>query len=81
MRGYKIYDAENLAAEIPPNHTSLAQYNCYLPEEAIVVFGGGTPTGNFGGAIVQTSTSGDLNMNNAGDFVTLRIQRQCRGYF
>ena len=35
------------------------------------MFGGGTPTGLFGGAIVQTSTSGDLNMNNAGDIVTL----------
>ena len=38
----------------------------------IVVFGGGTPTGSFGGAIVQTATSGSLNMTNTGDVLTLR---------
>ena len=37
----------------------------------LVLFGGGNPTGAFGNAIVQTATSGLLNMNNAGDFVTL----------
>jgi hypothetical protein len=38
----------------------------------IVVFGGGNPTGSFGGAIVQTATEGQLNLNNAGDILTLR---------
>lgn len=38
----------------------------------IVVFGGGNPTGTFGGAIVQTATGGLLNLNNAGDVLTLR---------
>ncbi len=38
----------------------------------IVVFGGGTPTGSFGGALVQTATGGQLNLNNAGDMLTLR---------
>lgn len=37
----------------------------------LVLFGGGTPTGAFGNSIVQTATTGLLNMNNAGDFVTL----------
>ena len=37
----------------------------------LVLFGGGDPTGTFGNAIIQTATSGKLNMNNAGDFVTL----------
>ena len=37
----------------------------------LVLFGGGDPTGAFGNAIIQTATSGKLNMNNAGDFVTL----------
>ena len=37
----------------------------------LVLFGGGNPTGAFGNAIVQTATTGLLNMNNAGDFVTL----------
>ncbi|WP_298914184.1 ExeM/NucH family extracellular endonuclease [uncultured Roseobacter sp.] len=38
---------------------------------AIVVFGGGTPTGDFGGAQVVTASSGSLGLNNGGDTVTL----------
>ena len=37
----------------------------------LVLFGGGNPTGSFGNAIVQTASAGILNMNNAGDFVTV----------
>ena len=37
----------------------------------LVLFGGGTPTGTFGGSIVQVASEGILNMNNAGDFVTV----------
>jgi len=37
----------------------------------LVLFGGGNPTGAFGNAIVQTASAGILNMNNAGDFVTV----------
>ena len=36
-----------------------------------VIFAGGTPTGEFGNAIVQTSSSGILGLNNAGDTLTL----------
>lgn len=39
--------------------------------EAIVVFGGPTITGTFGGATVQTASSGALGLNNGGDTVTL----------
>lgn len=38
---------------------------------AIVVFGGGTPTGDFGGAQVVTASSGSLGLNNGGDVVTI----------
>jgi predicted extracellular nuclease len=38
---------------------------------AIVVFGGGTPTGAFGGAAVLTASTGSLGLNNGGDTVTL----------
>lgn len=38
--------------------------------QAIVVFGGGTPTGDFGGALVQTTSS--LSLNNSGDDVILK---------
>ena len=43
-----------------------------VPDEAaIVVFGGGTPTGDFGWSIVQTASAGQLGLNNAGDQITL----------
>ncbi len=38
---------------------------------AIVVFGGGTPTGSFGGTTVQSASEGSLGLNNGGDTVTL----------
>ncbi|UCE18996.1 MAG: ExeM/NucH family extracellular endonuclease [Gemmatimonadota bacterium] len=38
---------------------------------AVVVFGGGNPTGTFGGAVVQTASSGVLFLNNGGDTLTL----------
>ncbi len=37
----------------------------------VVVFGGGTPTGPFGGVVVQTASTGALGLNNSGDSVTL----------
>ena len=37
----------------------------------LVLFGGGTPNGTFGGSIVQVASEGILNMNNSGDFVTV----------
>jgi len=38
---------------------------------AIVIFGGGTPTGAFGGAVVQIASTGGLGLNNTGDTITL----------
>ncbi len=38
---------------------------------AILVFGGGLPTGVFGGAIVQTASQGNLGWSNTGDTITL----------
>jgi predicted extracellular nuclease len=38
---------------------------------SIVVFGGGTPTGDFGNAVVQTASEGALGLNNSGDTVTI----------
>ncbi|MEM9540353.1 MAG: lamin tail domain-containing protein [Cyanobacteria bacterium P01_E01_bin.42] len=39
---------------------------------AIVVFGGGSPTGNFSGAIVQKASTGSLGLTNGGDTITLK---------
>lgn len=37
----------------------------------VVVFGGGLPTGEFGGALVQTATTGGLGLSNGGDVISL----------
>ncbi len=43
-----------------------------VPDQcSIVVFGGGTPTGDFGNSVVQTASGGSLGLNNGGDSVTL----------
>lgn len=39
--------------------------------QVVLVFGGGTPTGSFGGAITQVASGGNLSLNNNGDTVTL----------
>jgi len=37
-----------------------------IPEQAAVIFGGGTPMGDFGGALLQTASSGDLSIPDSG---------------
>lgn len=68
ISGFQLFDTESLGATA--NHTFPAG-TVVESGKAIVVFGGGTPTGSFGSATVQTSTSGDLNLNNAGDELIL----------
>ena len=65
ISGYTISDASQTRHTFP-------QGTVVPSNGVIVVFGGGTPTGDFGGAIVQTASEGQLNMNNAGDFMTIR---------
>ena len=69
ISGYKVFDAENLAIDLP-NHT-FPSGTIIPPGKALVLFGGGTPAGSFGNSIVQSSTSGDLNLNNSGDLLTI----------
>lgn len=46
--------------------------NTVIPDQcSVVVFGGGTPTGSFGGSAVQLASSGALGLNNSGDTVTV----------
>lgn len=69
MSGYKLYDATALADGVPRH---VFPPGTIVPANGvIVVFGGGNPTGSFGGALVQTASGGAINMNNAGDLVTL----------
>ncbi|MDP5158308.1 MAG: lamin tail domain-containing protein [Flaviramulus sp.] len=73
ISGYKIYDITNytlLPGTDTPRHTVPA--STVIPANGVyVLFGGGTPTGSFGGAIVQTSSTGDLNLTNGGDVITV----------
>jgi hypothetical protein len=69
ISGYKIYDS-NAFGSGTPRH--IVPAGTVIPANgAYVVFGGGTPTGNFGTAIVQTASDGELNLTNAGDVVTV----------
>ncbi len=69
VSGWKVYDASALSSAMP-RHVFPA--GSVIPSgTALVLFGGGTPTGSFGGAVVQTTTTGAMNLNNAGDLLTI----------
>ena len=70
ISGYKLYDADRLSINTA-NHEFPA--NTILnPGQAVVVFGGGTPTGNFGGSLVFAASGQVLNLNNSGDVLTVK---------
>lgn len=64
ISGWTLSDAVQMRHSFPDG-TVLAN------ECGVVVFGGGTPTGDFGGMVVQTASTGALGLNNGGDTVTL----------
>ena len=70
ISGYMLFDADRLASNTPnhefPSNTVLS------PGQAVVVFGGGTPNGSFGGSLVFVSSGQVLNLNNTGDVLTVR---------
>ena len=69
VSGYKIFDAQALDEGVPRH---IFPDGSEIPAGGVVVvFGGGTPTGEFGGSLVQTASGGQLNMNNSGDFMTI----------
>jgi len=69
VSGWKVYDASALSSAMP-RHVFPA--GSVIPSgTALVLFGGGTPSGSFGGALVQTTTTGAINLNNAGDVLTI----------
>ena len=70
ISGYEFYDNENLATGMP-NHV-VPPGTVIFPQKAYVVFGGGNPTGNFGNAIVHTSSASEFNLNNSGDTLTIK---------
>jgi hypothetical protein len=68
LSGYTLYDATNLGGT--PLHT-FPQGTIVSPGGVYVLFGGGTPTGSFGGAMVGVSTSGNMNLTNSNDIITI----------
>lgn len=67
IAGWTLGDASDEQRHVFPLGAAL------LPGEALVVFGGGVPTGRFGGARVQWAAfGGRLNLSNSGDVLTLR---------
>ena len=67
LAGFALGDAVKPERHVVPLGRALA------PGAALVVFGGGVPTGAFAGARVETAAfSGSLNLTNAGDVLTLR---------
>ncbi|GAC21492.1 ExeM/NucH family extracellular endonuclease [Paraglaciecola arctica] len=64
ITGWSIADGASTRHVFPQG--SVVPADC-----AIVVFGGGEPTGVFGGAVIQTATSGAIGLNNGGDTVTV----------
>ncbi|RKX35897.1 MAG: hypothetical protein DRP71_01765 [Verrucomicrobia bacterium] len=59
-----------ISDDIGPRHT-FPPGSVIQDGRAIVVFGGGVPTGLFGGATIQTASQGNLGWSNTGDTVNL----------
>ena len=62
VSGYTISDADGVCFTVPSG-------TVLLSNQPLVVFGGGTPTGSFGGALVLTKS---LGLNNADNYVVLK---------
>jgi len=63
LAGWKIYDSVRLRYTFPEE--TVLKAGCGL-----LVFGGGSPTGEFGGS--QVFTAGSLGLNNSGDQLAVR---------
>ena len=64
LTGWRFNDHVEERHVFPPG--SLLPNGC-----SVVVFGGGNPSGGFGGSLVQTASTGSLSLNNDGDRLTL----------
>lgn len=64
LSGWTLLDSTGVRHTFPPESLVLDQ--C-----PVLVFGGGQPEGDFGGSLVQTSSSGMLGLNNGGDQISL----------
>ncbi len=67
MGGYEIWDDTTTGT----NQYTFPSGSIIPGNGALVVFGGGTPTGTFGGAAVLNAVSG-LNFNNSGEVIGVK---------
>lgn len=65
LSGWTLHDQVSVRHVFPPGTSVPA--DC-----SVVVFGGGSPIGQFGGSTVQLASSGTLGLTNGGDTVTIR---------
>lgn len=65
--GYQIWDDTTSGS----NQYTFPAGTILPSRRALVVFGGGTPTGNFGGAVVLNAVSG-FNFNNSGEVIGIK---------
>ncbi|MEQ8469648.1 MAG: lamin tail domain-containing protein [Marinoscillum sp.] len=65
VSGWQVLDTNSqvLVRHIFPDNTIIPA------RKALVLFGGGTPTGDFGGSIVQTASSGSLGISNTSEML------------
>ncbi len=64
LSGWRISDPYGVRHILPEG--SLIPDAC-----ALLIFGGGTPSGGFGGSLVQSASGGTLSLNNNGDTLAL----------
>jgi hypothetical protein len=60
LEGWKI-KINGITRHVFPSGSGL------IPSQAAVIFGGGTPQGDFGGALLQTASTGDLSIPDSGE--------------
>jgi len=65
LKGFTIWVSNNLRHEFTENTILPAQ-------SAIIIFGGGQPTGFFGNSLIMTANSGTLGLGNSGAKVELK---------
>ena len=70
MSGYQIWD-DTISGQL---RYTIPSGTLVPPSGALVVFGGGVPTGSFGGAVVLTASvsANGLSLNNSGEIITLK---------
>lgn len=65
ISGWRLKDETFVTSHIFPDNT-------IIPDQcAVVVFGAGSLTGEFGGSLVQIATFGALRLANGGDWVSV----------